>query len=56
MQKLKRQSYITKNKGVRVNCYFVNISKSIVKQTNITENDVLKITACDNKIIIEKDS
>ncbi len=54
MQKLKKQIYITKKSGPKVNCYYVNISKEILAKTNITEDDNLKITAKNNKIIIEK--
>lgn len=54
MQKLKKQRYITKKQGVKINCYYVNLSKELVKQTNITEEDELKITVKNNKIIIEK--
>lgn len=56
MQKLKKQTYITKKSGVKINCYYVNISKEIINSTNITEQDNLKITARRNKIIIEKDN
>ena len=55
MQKLKRQRYFTKKGEERINCYYVNIPKEIIKTTNITENDNLKITAKGNKVIIEKD-
>lgn len=55
MQKLKKQMYITKKNGPKVNCYYVNISKEILAKTNITENDNLKITAKNNKIIVEKE-
>lgn len=54
MQKLKKLMYYTKKEGLKVNCYCVNISKDVVRATNITENDMLKISAKDNKIIIEK--
>lgn len=55
MQKLKRQRYFTKKGEEKINCYYVNIPKEIIKATNITENDNLKITAKRNKVIIEKD-
>lgn len=55
MQKLKKQIYITKKSGPKVNCYYVNISKEILAKTNITEDDNLKITAKNNKIIVEKE-
>lgn len=56
MQKLKRQMYITKKGGSKVNCYYVNISKELIHATDITEDDELEIRAKGNKIIIQKAS
>ena len=54
MQKLKKQSYMTKKQGEKVNNYYVTISKDIISQTNITTDDYIKVYSHDNKIIIEK--
>lgn len=54
MPKLAKNMW-TNSKGERkVNCYLINLSKEIVSQTNITEEDEVKIYVKDNKIIIEK--
>lgn len=56
MQKLKKQIYITRKGERKVNCYYVNIPREIINSTNITENDFLKVTAKNNKVIIEKNN
>lgn len=54
MPKLAKNMW-TNSKGERkVNCYLINLSKEIVSQTNINEEDEVKIYVKDNKIIIEK--
>lgn len=55
MAKLGRNSYRTAKGEKKLNCYMVPISKEIVAQTNITESDELKVSAENNKIIIEKE-
>ena len=55
MAKLAKQMYYSVSKGEKkINCYKLNIPKAIVKQTDLKDGDELKITAKDNKIIIEK--
>lgn len=55
MPKLAKNCYYSKSGEKRVNCYLLNISKEIVKQANINDNEQLKIYVKDNKIIIEKE-
>lgn len=53
--KLIKQMHYNKKGEAKINCYHVNIKKEIVKQANINDNDEIKISAKDNKIIIEKE-
>ena len=54
MPKLAKNMYRSVKTGEkRLNCYIINIPKEIVNQTDL-ENKDLKITAENNKIIIEK--
>ena len=46
--------YYYKNNKKEVNCYVARISKKILEQTNIQDNDDINIKAENNKIIIEK--
>jgi len=55
MSKLAKQYYLNTKGEKKINCYKATISKEILKQTNIKENDPVKIYTKDNKIIIEKD-
>ena len=55
MAKLGKNQYKTMKGEVKLNCYYVALSKEIVGKTNITDKDELKITVKDNKIIIEKE-
>lgn len=54
MAKLTKQMYYKANGERKINCYKVAISKEIVKQANIQDNDEIKVYADKNKIIIEK--
>lgn len=54
MRRLNKQYYYTRDGERKTNCYHVVISKNVIGETNITEDDELKIYAKDNKIIIEK--
>lgn len=54
MPKLAKQYYLNAKGEKKINCYKINISKELLKQTNIKENDPVKIYSKDNKIIIEK--
>ena len=54
MPKLAKQYYYSPNGERKINCYKAPISKELLKQTNIKENDPIKIYAKGNKIIIEK--
>lgn len=38
----------------KINSYKLNIPKAVIEQTNFENGDDLKITAKDNKIILEK--
>ena len=54
MTKLAKNMYTSLRTGERrLNCYVINIPKEIVNKTDL-EDKQLKITAIDNKIIIEK--
>jgi len=53
MPKLAKQYYLNAKGEKKVNCYKVNISKQIIDKTNL-EDEEIKITIKDNKIIIEK--
>ena len=54
MPKLSKLYYITSKGERKINCYNVQISKKVVQNTNIGENQI-KVYAKDNKIIIERD-
>lgn len=54
MPKLAKNMW-TNSKGERkLNCYVIHIPKRLVDETNIDENDNIKIYAEKDKIIIEK--
>jgi len=54
MPKLVKQLRYYKDGRSIINCYHANISKEILKQTNIKDSDEIIIYTKDNKIIIEK--
>ena len=54
MKKLTKQYYMTLKGEKKVNCYHINLSKEIIKEANISEDDDLKIYAKNDKIIIER--
>lgn len=54
MSKLGKNYYRTAKGEKKLNCYMIPISKELVAQTNIKEQDELKVSVKDNKIIIEK--
>ena len=54
MTKLAKQMYYNAKGEHKINCYKINIPKTIVKQTDFKDDEELKITVMDNKIIIEK--
>ncbi len=54
MPKLAKNYYYGKNGERKVNCYLVNIPKTILSKTNISDGDEIKISVKNNKIIIEK--
>lgn len=54
MAKLTKQMYYKADGSKRINCYKVAISKEIVKQANIQDDEEIKVYAGENKIIIEK--
>lgn len=54
MPKLAKNYYYGKNGERKINCYVVNISKEIVANSNIKEDDEITVYSQGNKIIIEK--
>ena len=54
MSKLGKNYYRTANGDKKLNCYMIPLSKEIIAKTNITEQDELKISVKNNKIIVEK--
>lgn len=54
MAKLGKQMYYSKNGEAKINCYKINISKEIVKNSGIKDTDNIKIYSKINQIIIEK--
>lgn len=56
MAKLTKQMYYKANGEKGLNCYKVVISKELISQTNIKDDDNIKVYAKNNKIIIEKDN
>lgn len=54
MPKLAKQMYYNAKGEKKINCYNLNIPKSIVSQTDIKDNDNVKIYVENKKIIIEK--
>lgn len=54
MTKLNKQCYYNKDGVKKVNCYHIIITKRQLEQTNINEDDDIKICVKKNKIIIEK--
>ena len=53
--KLNKMYYYKKDKK-EVNCYIARISKTILKNTNIKDDDEVEVKAVNNKIVIEKSS
>lgn len=54
MARLTKQYYFSQKGERKINCYKINVSKELLKQTDIKEDDQIKIYAKNNKIIIEK--
>lgn len=54
MAKLGKNYYRTANGDKKLNCYMIPLSKELIAQTNISEEDELKISVKDGKIIVEK--
>lgn len=54
MPKLAKNVYYNSKGEKKVNCYIAHISKEILSQTNIKEDDSIIIYTKDNKIIIER--
>ena len=54
MPKLAKNKYRTLGGEVKVNSYLISIPKKIVNETNIKENDNVKVYSERNRIIIEK--
>lgn len=54
MPKLVKNYYYDRSGNKKLNCYLTHISKNVVNESEIRENDNLKIYAKEGKIIIEK--
>lgn len=54
MPKLAKNMYTTAKGERKLNCYVIHISKEVVEQTNIKENDNVVVCAENNKIVIKK--
>lgn len=54
MAKLVKQKYYIANGEAKINTYIVKIPKTLVNQSNIKDNDEIKISVVDGKIIIER--
>ena len=54
MAKLGKNYYRTAKGEKRLNCYMIPLAKELIAKTNITDQDELKISVKDNKIIVEK--
>ena len=52
--KLAKNKYKTLSGDVKINTYLIHIPKKVVYETNIKDDDDVKVYAKDNKIIIEK--
>lgn len=52
--KLAKNMYTTAKGERKINCYSCNLSKRIVQQAGITDQDQIKIYVQNKKIIIEK--
>lgn len=55
MTKLNKQMYITANGEKKINCYKINLSKELVKKSNIDVDKDIRTYTKDNKIIIENE-
>lgn len=55
MPKLNKQMYYNAKGEQKINCYKVNISKEVVKESEIKDEENVKIYAKNKKIIIERD-
>lgn len=53
--KLGKQMYFTATGEKKINCYKINIPKVVVKKSEISDEDEIKVYAKDNKIIIERE-
>ncbi len=54
MAKLVKNTYFDRNGNKKINCYFVHISKKVVKEAGIKDTEEIKVYSEGNKIIIEK--
>ena len=54
MTKLAKQYWINAKREKKISCYKATITKDVLKDTNIKENDEIVIYPLDNKIIIQK--
>lgn len=54
MAKINKQYYYNKEREKKINLYKVCISKEVLSQSGIKEDDEIKVYAKDGKIIVEK--
>lgn len=54
MTKLNKKYYYDKDNNKKLNCFFVNLSKEIVKKTDIKDDDFIEVYVNNKKIIIER--
>lgn len=54
MPKLAKNYYRTAKGEKKLNCYLIHIPKEIVKKTDITEQDEVRVYEKNKKIIIER--
>lgn len=52
--KLTKQYYYSAKGEKKINCFKINLSKELVEEAKIKEDDEIKIYVKNNKIIIEK--
>ena len=55
MPKLAKNKYRTLSGDVKINSYLISIPKKVINETNIKEDDNVKVYAEGDRIIIEKD-
>jgi len=54
MIKLIKQKYYGKDGEVKINCYHVNLAKSLVEKAGLDKVEYIKVSVENGKIIIER--